>query len=88
MISDYLLLWFLTKLVDGSVRSEWQNELTLSIEKIARMRAISLRPSRVNCEASTAGIVGVLVSDGLGERSQRTFTTSTIENGAVVFTIV
>lgn len=35
MISGYLLIWFLTKLVDGSVRSEWQNELTLSIEKVS-----------------------------------------------------
>ncbi|GMH59134.1 hypothetical protein TrLO_g15018 [Triparma laevis f. longispina] len=42
-ISIYLLAWFLTKLVAGGVRSEWRMELNLSIEKIARMRNISLR---------------------------------------------
>ncbi|GMI05655.1 hypothetical protein TrLO_g9234 [Triparma laevis f. longispina] len=42
MISSYLLSWFSTKLVQGSVRSEWRTELILSIEKIARMRDISL----------------------------------------------
>ena len=43
MISIYLLCWWLTKLVQGSVIKEWRNELNLSIEKIARMRDISLR---------------------------------------------
>ncbi|GMH90124.1 hypothetical protein TrVE_jg3457 [Triparma verrucosa] len=41
-ISVYLLAWWCTKLVQGSVRREWRNELNLSVEKIARMRDISL----------------------------------------------
>ena len=43
MISVYLLLWWGIKVVQGSVRSEWRKDLNLSIEKIARMRDISLR---------------------------------------------
>ncbi|GMI09881.1 hypothetical protein TrVE_jg13446 [Triparma verrucosa] len=43
VISIYLLLWWSTKLVQGSVRSEWRKDLNLSMEKIARMRDISLR---------------------------------------------
>ncbi|GMH79050.1 hypothetical protein TrLO_g7737 [Triparma laevis f. longispina] len=42
-ISGYLLSWHATKLVQGGVRSEWRKELNLSIEKIAKMRDISLR---------------------------------------------
>ncbi|GMH79028.1 hypothetical protein TrLO_g7731 [Triparma laevis f. longispina] len=42
-ISTYLLLWWGTKIVDGSIKSEWRKELTLSIEKIARMSLITLR---------------------------------------------
>ena len=42
-ISCYLLSWWGTKIVQGSVRSEWQKELNLSVEKIATMRDISPR---------------------------------------------
>ncbi|GMI03555.1 hypothetical protein TrLO_g5541 [Triparma laevis f. longispina] len=90
-ISIHLLLWSLANIVQGSVRSEWQKELNLSMEKIARMSDISFRSgaegfltltsieaSRVSCEAFSTGTVGVLV----------TFTGSEIEDGVIAFALI
>jgi len=42
-ICVYLIIWWMTKLLQGSFRSEGRNELYMSIEKIARLKNISLR---------------------------------------------
>ncbi|GMH62352.1 hypothetical protein TrST_g13759 [Triparma strigata] len=61
MISLYLLGWWLTKLVQGSVRSEWRNELNLSVEKIARMRDISLRRGLAGFLTLAVGVCGIFL---------------------------
>ncbi|GMH64001.1 hypothetical protein TrLO_g8104 [Triparma laevis f. longispina] len=38
-----MIFWWLTNLVQGSVKSEWRKEMKLSIEKIATLGGISLR---------------------------------------------
>ncbi|GMH47155.1 hypothetical protein TrVE_jg3053 [Triparma verrucosa] len=60
-ISVYLLLWWLTKLVQGSVRSEWRKDLNLSIEKIARMRNISLRRGATGFLTLVTGVCGIFL---------------------------
>lgn len=40
-ISIFLLVFWWSKLVHGSVKSEWQKDLHLSIEKIAKMEGLS-----------------------------------------------
>lgn len=42
-ISMYLFLLWVAQLVQGSARSEWHRDLNLSIEKIARLRDVSLQ---------------------------------------------
>ena len=61
MISFYILLYWLTKLVQGSVRSEWRKELNLSIEKIAKMRDISLRRGLAGFFTLVTGVCGIFL---------------------------
>ena len=61
LISAYLLCWFLQKLVQGSVRSEWRKDLNLSIEKIARMRDISLRRGAAGFLTLLTGVCGIFL---------------------------
>jgi len=60
-ISVYLLFWYITTLVQGSVRSERRGELSLSIEKIARMRDISLRHGVEGALSFVAGVCGIFL---------------------------
>ena len=61
MISVYLLVWWWTKLVQGSVRSEWRKDLNLSMEKIARMRDISLRRGLAGFLTLVTGVCGIFL---------------------------
>ncbi|GMH78068.1 hypothetical protein TrST_g12709 [Triparma strigata] len=61
LISVYLLCWFFQKLVQGSVRSEWRKDLNLSIEKIARMRDISLRRGAAGFLTLLTGVCGIFL---------------------------
>ena len=61
MISIYLLVWWGMKLVQGSVRSEWRKDLNLSIEKIARMRGISLRQGAAGFLTVATGVCGIFL---------------------------
>ena len=60
-ISVYLILWWGTKLVQGSVRKEWRKDLNLSIEKIARMRDISLRRGFAGFLTLVTGVCGIFL---------------------------
>ncbi|GMH98819.1 hypothetical protein TrST_g13130 [Triparma strigata] len=60
-ISTYLLGWWFTKIVQGSVRSEWRKDLNLSIEKIARMRDISLRRGFAGSLTLVTGVCGIFL---------------------------
>jgi len=61
MISVYLIFWWMTKLVQGSVRSEWRKDLNLSMEKIARMRDISLRRGVEGILTLVTGVCGIFL---------------------------
>ncbi|GMI02361.1 hypothetical protein TrLO_g14121 [Triparma laevis f. longispina] len=61
MISVYLLLWWFTKIVQGSVRSEWRKYLNLLTEKIARMRGISLRRGLAGFLTLVTGVCGIFL---------------------------
>ena len=61
MISMYLLVWWLTKLVQGSVRSEWRKDLNLSMEKIARMKDISLRRGLAGFLTLVTGVCAIFL---------------------------
>ncbi|GMH86571.1 hypothetical protein TL16_g10591 [Triparma laevis f. inornata] len=61
MISVYLLLWWFTRIVQGSVRSEWRKDLNLSTEKIARMRGISLRRGLAGFLTLVTGVCGIFL---------------------------
>jgi len=60
-ISVYLIIWWGTKLVQASVRSEWRKELNLSIENIARMRDISFRRAAQGFLTMVTGICGIFL---------------------------
>jgi hypothetical protein len=60
-ISVYLLAWWCTKLVQGSVRSEWRKDLNLSIEKIARMRDISVRRGLAGFLTGVTGVCAIFL---------------------------
>ena len=60
-ISIYLLFWWGTKLVQGSVRSEWQKDLNLSIERIATLRDISLRRGVAGFLTLVSGICAIFL---------------------------
>lgn len=59
-ISLYLLAWWLTKLVHGSVKSEWRKELNLSIEKITKLD-ISARRVAAGVLVLVAGVCGIFL---------------------------
>ncbi|GMI01543.1 hypothetical protein TrLO_g10204 [Triparma laevis f. longispina] len=60
-ISIYLIAWWLTKLVQGSVRSEWRKDLNLSMENIARMSDISLRRGLSGFLTLVAGVCAIFL---------------------------
>ena len=61
LISLYLICWWLTKLVQGSVRLAWQKELNLSIEKVAKMQDISLRRGVSGFCTLLTGVCGIFL---------------------------
>ncbi|GMH84385.1 hypothetical protein TL16_g09908 [Triparma laevis f. inornata] len=60
-ISIHLLLWSLANIVQGSVRSEWQKELNLSMEKIARMSDISFRSGAEGFLTLVTGVCAIFL---------------------------
>ncbi|GMH77073.1 hypothetical protein TrLO_g9487, partial [Triparma laevis f. longispina] len=60
-IAIYLICWFVMNLVGSSVRSEWRNDLNLSIEKIAQMSHISLRRGLAGLLTLVTGVCAIFL---------------------------
>mmetsp|Transcript_9626 Transcript_9626/g.17488 ORF Transcript_9626/g.17488 Transcript_9626/m.17488 type:complete len:986 (+) Transcript_9626:120-3077(+) len=60
-ISIFILILWVTKIVQKSVKSEWQKELNLSIEQIARMRGISMRVIAQGALTLLTGVCGIFL---------------------------
>ncbi|GMH98487.1 hypothetical protein TrVE_jg9990 [Triparma verrucosa] len=88
-ISVYLLGWWVTKIVQGSVRSEWK-DLKFSIEKIARMRDISLRRGLAGFLTLVAGICAIFLFSMLSadDMDDTTIAVVGLTGGAAVLGVV
>ncbi|GMH51905.1 hypothetical protein TrST_g8216 [Triparma strigata] len=90
MISVYLLGWWITQLERGSVRSEWRQDLNLSIEKIAKMRGISLRRRVAGFLTLVTGVCGIFLFSTMStdEPNYTTIVVVGITGGAAVIGVV
>ncbi|GMI04950.1 hypothetical protein TrLO_g2842 [Triparma laevis f. longispina] len=67
-LASFLVLWWLVRVVDGSLRSEWRKELSLSVTKIATMN-VSFRRSAQGLLTLVTGVCGIfLFSEMSAER--------------------
>ena len=60
-ISVFFLFWWLTQLVQASVKSEWRKDLNLSIQMVARMRGISMRRAVQGLLSLATGVCGIFL---------------------------
>ncbi|GMI07293.1 hypothetical protein TrLO_g6104 [Triparma laevis f. longispina] len=61
MLSTYAILWWSVGLVQGSVKRRWRHDLNLSIDKIARMKDISLRRGVGGFLTTVTGLCGIFL---------------------------
>lgn len=73
-ISIYLLFWWGTQSIQGSVKSEWQRDLNLSIEKIARMKDISARRGAAGVLQIVTGVCGIFLFSTISAKKVDTTT--------------
>ncbi|GMH71850.1 hypothetical protein TrST_g1471 [Triparma strigata] len=59
-------MWWFTKVVQASVRSEWRKDLNLSIEKIARMRDFSIQCGVQGVLTLVTGVCGIFLFSMMG----------------------
>ena len=83
-ISIYLLIWFLKKIADGGVKSEWKKSLVLSIEKITTMRDISLRRGVAGFLTLVTGVCAIFLFSMMSanEKDEMTYIVGLIGQGA------
>ncbi|GMI46432.1 hypothetical protein TrCOL_g1227 [Triparma columacea] len=60
-LATYVIMWWLTKVVQASVRSEWRKDLNLSVEKIARMRDFSIQRGVQGVLTLVTGVCGIFL---------------------------